>query len=82
VIGWTVDGRGLFVSRNGTTAGAVQIVRVDLASGAIARWKEIVPHDVAGLQTRPLCFVTPDARTIVYCTTRYLMDLYLVEGLR
>jgi len=81
-IGWTADGRGLFVSRTGSTEGAVQIVRVDLASGAITPWKQIVPHDVVGLQSRPLCYVTPDGRTIVYSTTRYLMDLYLVEGLK
>lgn len=81
-IGWTADGRGLFISRPGSTAGVVQIVRVDLASGAITPWKEITPRDVAGLQSRPRCLVTPDGRPIVYCTTRYLMDLYLVEGLR
>jgi dipeptidyl aminopeptidase/acylaminoacyl peptidase len=81
-VGWTADGGGLFVNRPGSTEGAVQIVRVDVASGAIELWKEIVPHDVVGLQTRPLCFVTPDGRTIVYITKRYLTDLYLVEGLK
>jgi hypothetical protein len=81
-VGWTADGRGLFVNRPGSTEGAVQIVRVDVASGAIELWKEIVPHDVVGLQTRPLCFVTPDGQTMVYMTRRFLTDLYLVEGLR
>jgi dipeptidyl aminopeptidase/acylaminoacyl peptidase len=81
-IGWTADGEGLFVSRLGSIDGSVQIARVDLASGAMVPWKEIVPRDVAGLQTRPQCLVTPDGRTIVYSTTRYLTDLYLVEGLR
>ena len=81
-IGWTADGEGLFVSRLGSSDGSVQIARVDLASGALVPWKEIVPRDVAGLQTRPQCLVTPDGRTIVYSTTRYLTDLYLVEGLR
>ena len=81
-VGWTEDGRGLFVNRNGSTAGAVQIVRVDLATGAIVPWKEIVPRDVVGLQERPVCLVTPDGRTIVYSTKQYLTDLYLVEGLK
>jgi hypothetical protein len=35
-----------------------------------------------GLKQRPLCLVTPDGRTIVYVTKRYLTDLYLVEGLK
>jgi hypothetical protein len=80
-IGWTADGRGLFVSRAGSTGGTA-IVRVDLSSGAIAPWKEIVPRDGVGLLTRPSCHVTPNGRTIIYSTTRYLTDLYLVEGLR
>ena len=42
-VGWTADGRGLFVNRPGSTEGAVQIVRVDVASGAIELWKEIMP---------------------------------------
>jgi hypothetical protein len=81
-VGWTADSRGLFVNRNGSTAGAVQILRVDLATGAIVPWKEIVPRDVVGLQERPVCLVTPDGRTIVYSTKQYLTDLYLVEGLK
>jgi Tol biopolymer transport system component/tRNA A-37 threonylcarbamoyl transferase component Bud32 len=81
-VGWAADGAGLFISRTGSTDGAVRIVRVDLGSGEIAPWKEIVPRDIAGLQTRPQCLVTPDGRTIVYTTTRYLTDLYLVEGLK
>jgi len=81
-IGWTADGRGLFVSRNGSTEGAVQIVRVDVASGAIEPIREIVPNDLVGLKQRPICLITPDGRTIVYVTKRYLTDLYLVEGLK
>ena len=57
-------------------------MRVDLATGAIVPWKEIVPRDVVGLQERPVCLVTPDGRTIVYSTKQYLTDLYLVEGLK
>ena len=81
-VGWTLDGRGLFVSRNGSTEGAVEVVRVDAASGAIEPVREIVPHDLVGLKQRPTCLVTPDGRTIVYVTKRYLTDLYLAEGLR
>jgi len=81
-IGWTADGRGLFVSRSGSIEGAVQIVRVDVANGAIKPVREIVPNDLVGLKQRPLCLVSPDGRTIVYVTKRYLTDLYLVEGLR
>ncbi|MEI6669791.1 MAG: protein kinase, partial [Acidobacteriota bacterium] len=81
-VAWTADGRSLFVSRPGSTAGAVQIVRVDIASGAIEPWKTIVPRDVAGLLGSPKCVITPDGGTLVCSTFRYLTDLYLVEGLR
>ena len=50
--------------------------------GAVVPWKEIKLHDLAGIQSTPLCFVTPDGRTIVYSTKQYLTDLYLVAGLR
>lgn len=78
----TVWRRGLFVSRAGSIQGAVQILRVDLASGAIGMFTEIVPRALVGLTARPGCFVTPDGRTIVYTTRRFLTDLYLVEGLK
>jgi Tol biopolymer transport system component/tRNA A-37 threonylcarbamoyl transferase component Bud32 len=81
-IGWTADGRGLFVRRDGSTDRAVQIARVDLASGAVEPFREIVLRDRVGLTTRPNCLVTPDGRTVVYSTRRLLTDLYLVEGLR
>jgi Tol biopolymer transport system component/tRNA A-37 threonylcarbamoyl transferase component Bud32 len=81
-IGWTADGRGLFVRRDGSTDRAVQIARVDLASGAIEPFREIVLRDRVGLTTRPNCLVTPDGRTVVYSTRRVLTDLYLVEGLK
>ena len=60
----------------------MQVVRVDVASGAIEPWKAIVPRDIAGFLSRPRCFVTPDSRTIVYSMDRFLTDLYLVEGLK
>ncbi|MEI6669794.1 MAG: protein kinase [Acidobacteriota bacterium] len=81
-IGWTADSRGIFVSLNTAVEGTLQVVRVDLASGAIAQWKQIVPHDLAGAQARPLCLVTPDGQAIVYSTKLYLSDLYLVEGVK
>ncbi len=81
-IGWARDSRGFFVGRNGSTEGAVQIVLVDVASGSVGPVREVVPHDVAGLKQRPKCLITPEGRTIVYITKRYLTDLYLVEGLR
>jgi Tol biopolymer transport system component len=81
-IGWTADGRGLFVSRNRAGNGSALIVRVDVASGASAHWKDVVPYDVSGLRRRPIVLVTPDGRTVVYATSRFLTDLYLVEGLK
>ncbi|MGA2264642.1 MAG: hypothetical protein ABSH28_24835 [Acidobacteriota bacterium] len=81
-IGWSSDGRALFVARNLPDRLGTLIVRFDLATGVMTATKQIEPPDAAGMWYRPVCGLTPDGKTMVYEVGRYLTDLYLVEGLK
>ncbi len=80
VIEWTADGRGLFVHRSGEPT--LKIFRFDLAAGRKELFKEIIPADRAGILYPPTIHLTPDGKGYVYTVGRYLMDLYLADGLK
>ena len=80
VIEWTADGRGLYVHRSGEPT--LKIFRFDLATGRKELFKEIIPADRAGIFTPPAIRLTPDGKGYVYTVRRYLMDLYLADGLK
>jgi eukaryotic-like serine/threonine-protein kinase len=80
VVGWTSEGRGLFVQRGVTTPARVD--RFDFATRRFEAWKEIVPSDVAGIVRISSVFVSPDGAFYAYAYSRALSNLYLVEGLR
>ena len=71
---WTSDGRSLYVSR----IGEPRVWLVDVATGQRRLWKEIQPTAGRFFRMR----VTPDGRSYVYTTQRFLSELYVVEGLR
>jgi hypothetical protein len=76
------DGRSILV---GTRAGksALNVFRVDLASGHRELFKKIAPADPAGLSTMPLGVAfTPDGKYYAYSYFRLLSTLYTVDGLR
>jgi serine/threonine protein kinase len=78
VIGWTSDSRSLFVySKNDFP---LKVQRLDLATGVLAQWKEIMPTDIAGALDKYMC-ITPDGNAYVYSIERMMTDLYIVEGL-
>ena len=80
IVGWTGDGRGLFLRTSLGTL-PVELTRLDLASGGRVPVRSFSPPDPAGhLQIRSV-FMTPDARTIAYTYDRRLSELFLVEGL-
>jgi hypothetical protein len=54
---------------------------LDLSTGRKALFKEVVPSDLAGIIRPPSVFLTPDGKGHIYELTRFLSDLYLVEGL-
>lgn len=73
------DGRSVLV---GVLGGyAVDVMRVDLASGRRELFKKIGPPDPAGVSMYNVVF-TPDGKYYAYAYINLLSELYLVEGLR
>jgi len=79
VIGWTSDSRSLFVFPQNTFP--LKIQRLDLATGVLTPWKEIMPTDIAGALDKHVC-ITPDGNAYAYSIERMMTDLYIVDGLR
>jgi Tol biopolymer transport system component/predicted Ser/Thr protein kinase len=79
-VGWSSDGRVLFVFRFGEIP--ARVTQIDVVTGQRKPWKELVPADAAGIDTISGVMMTPDAKAYVYAYVRTLCDLYLVEGLK
>lgn len=78
---FTADGRALFLFRRDELP--VKVHRLNLESGKKELWRELLPGDLAGVEsyfTRVL--LTPDGRSYYYSYDRLLSELYLVDGLR
>jgi Tol biopolymer transport system component len=79
-IGWTSNGKSLYVWRPSEPPGRVDLV--DVATGKRTSWKEFTPPDPAGvLQVGPVV-VSSDGASYVYSYRRNLDELYLVAGVR
>ena len=59
-----------------------KIDMLDIRDGKRQLWKEIRPSDASGVRLGLVVVATPDLRSYAYGVSRYLMDLYLAEGLR
>jgi hypothetical protein len=86
-IQWSPDGRSLYTIDNVGQAvappAAIDVHRVELATGARALWKTLSPPDLVGVQgLRFNVDITPDARSYCYSYMRRLGDLYVVDGLK
>jgi eukaryotic-like serine/threonine-protein kinase len=79
-IGWTADGKGLYIYRPGELP--AKVYKLDLATGKKDLWKQLMPSDPAGVERIGPILLTPDGKTYVYGYHRTLADLYLVEGLK
>jgi hypothetical protein len=79
-VGWTADGRAVYVYRRFRLPAAV--FRLNVATGARELWKEIAPADRAGADSIWSLGVTPDGGAYAYSFGRTLSDLYLARGLR
>lgn len=76
---WSEDGRFLYV--RSTLRPPVRVTRLELATGRREPWRDLQPHDRAGLlAVVPL--LTPDGRAYAYTYERVLSALVLVSGLR
>jgi Tol biopolymer transport system component len=79
-VGWTGDGRWLFLFDRGKIPG--RVFRVELATGKRELWRELVPLDPAGIDLLSPPALTPDGKTYVYSYNRILSDLFLATGVK
>ena len=79
-VGWTADGRSLFIYSPGELPARVQ--RLDIGTGQKQPWKELMPADAAGITDMGPILITPEGKSYVYEYGRTLSDLYLVEGIQ
>jgi sugar lactone lactonase YvrE len=80
VIGWSGDGRSLYVAR--TREMPIRVYRFDPSTGGKELLKEILPADAAGVWWPNSILMTPDGTGYVYSVRRVLSELYVVEGLK
>jgi tRNA A-37 threonylcarbamoyl transferase component Bud32/Tol biopolymer transport system component len=59
-----------------------KIYLLNIRDGTRQLWKEIRPADASGVRQGLVVVATPDLRSYAYGVSRYLMDLYLADGLR
>jgi Tol biopolymer transport system component/predicted Ser/Thr protein kinase len=79
-IGWSSDGRSIFVYRLGEVPATVN--KLELATGRKQVIKQLVPPDVSGVTDISSILITPDGNNYVYEYGRTLSDLYLVNDLK
>ncbi|CAN5635956.1 hypothetical protein BH24ACI4_BH24ACI4_31050 [soil metagenome] len=83
-IQWSADGRFLYLRRPEDDA-TLRIDRFNLATGRREPWKELAPHDPAGLIGFATCrgelAMTRDGKSYVFTYWTALRNLFLVDGL-
>jgi len=81
VIGFTADSRGVWI-RERRQDDAVQVSRLDLATGARTPLRLIAPpHESLGMGGVGQILMTPDGRAYVYSYGVNASDLFIVKGL-
>jgi eukaryotic-like serine/threonine-protein kinase len=78
-VGWTPDGRQLWVFRRGEVPASVY--RLDLVRGTRQLWKTLLARDSVGVSSVDFC-MTPTGDAYFYSYERALSELYVVSGLR
>ena len=78
-LGWTPDGRQLWVFRRGEIPASVY--RLDLVRNTRQLWKRLLSRDAVGVSSIDFC-MTPTGNSYFYSYERVLSDLYVVSGLR
>ncbi len=80
LIGWASDGRALYSYRITDLPG--RIYRLDVATGALKVFREMLPADSAGIWRIHPVRITPDGSSYAYTYSRRLGDLYVFDGLK
>ena len=80
VIGWSADGRHLFLSKlEGPSS--LEISRLDLSTGRREPWRELKTPDPVGV-TISKVVMTTDGESFAYSFQRDITTLFLIGGLR
>jgi hypothetical protein len=79
-ISFTSDGTAMFVYE--FMQPTAQIFKLDVRTGKREAWKEIRPSDPSGVRSGLAVVIAPDGRSYAYGVSRFLMDLYLADGIR
>jgi Tol biopolymer transport system component len=79
-VGWTADGRSIYVLR--ATEPHARISLLDLATGQRRPWKEIELPDPEAIHYLWNVLLTPDGRSYVHSYSRWLADLFVIEGVK
>jgi eukaryotic-like serine/threonine-protein kinase len=79
-LAWSLEGDALLVGGRGRVA--VEIYKVDLASGERSLFHTLRPADPGGIMDIQPIHLTPGGKHYAYGYRRYLSDLFVVSGLR
>ena len=82
---WSHGGRYVYTvaSVEGARQAAVDVFRVEVASGSRTLWKTLTPSDPVGVEDmRETLVITPDAQSYCYSYMRRLGDLFVVDRLK
>ncbi|MGE5275563.1 MAG: protein kinase domain-containing protein [Acidobacteriota bacterium] len=77
--GWTSDGKGLYVSRQGIPC---SVDLLDVGSGRRTHVRDLAGPDPAGVTSFGPARVTPDGRTMMIGQQRIVSTLYRIRGLQ
>ena len=82
---WSHDGRFVYTvdTAGDVRSTAIDVRRVEIATGARELWKTLSPSDPVGVEgLRATVVITPDARSYCYSYMRRLGDLFVADGLK
>jgi hypothetical protein len=79
-VGWSADGRELFVVRLEDAPPRVE--RVEVATGRTRPWTGLRPGPLSGLLGDYRILISPDGESYAYNYVRQMSDLYLATGIR
>jgi Tol biopolymer transport system component len=77
--GWTADGKGLYVSRQGIPC---PVDLIDVATGNRSHFRDLGGPDPAGVTSFGPARLTPDGRTALMGQQRVLSTLYRIRNLK
>ena len=80
VLRWGDDGHSLYITNGGDFP--IKVFKLDILTGRREPVREVMPADRAGIWRPWKILVSADGKSYVYPVQRYLMDLYLVDGVK